>query len=532
MADQKLTFTKEPQGNLSELFSHLHLLRPDEEDEGTTYDNEIAASPIFTEAVRRHGQGQKRPLFSQYGLLGGQTNKMEKQNNMFTGSLTTAYKDPRIFHNVSAPSSVFICGSQGSGKSHSLSCLLENCLLPSEAGVLPHPLTGLVLHYDSFVSDAAAASPCEAANLASHSAVQVRVLCPPTNMVNIQSIYSRLPHVKVEQLQIDEQHLNTKRMLDLMAISSIQGGGMPLYLHVVTRILRELRIQQQTSRRAFNYAAFRRALLSQDNMTPGQMAPLQQRLDTLESFMVKRQVVEAAGVGPKQNKATSSLPDKGNSWIPKAGQLTIVDLSCPCVTPDAACALFNICVSLFLEQDNNIGRVIGLDEAHKYMTQSEESASASLTETLLSTIRLQRHLGTRVIISTQEPTVSPKLLDLCSITIVHRFTSPVWLRSLKQHLATDGMLDNENHGSVVDVEDESSQPDLERELLREILALRQGEALLFSPNSIIDVSQREGEGSREKSLGAIQLTKLGSRAIKIRVRKRMTQDGGRTVMAE
>jgi hypothetical protein len=47
------------------------------------------------------------------------------------------------------------------------------------------------------------------------------------------------------------------------------------------------------------------------------------------------------------------------------GSLTIVDLSCPCVTAEAACSLFNICLNLFLEQATSIGQVIALDEAHK-----------------------------------------------------------------------------------------------------------------------------------------------------------------------
>ena len=54
------------------------------------------------------------------------------------------------------------------------------------------------------------------------------------------------------------------------------------------------------------------------------------------------------------------------------------------------------------------------------------SAEASVfTDTLLSVVRLQRHMGVRVIVSTQEPTISTDLLNLCSVTIVHRFTSPV-----------------------------------------------------------------------------------------------------------
>lgn len=35
--------------------------------------------------------------------------------------------------------------------SHSLSCMLENCLIPRvPATQLPYPLTGLVFHFDSF----------------------------------------------------------------------------------------------------------------------------------------------------------------------------------------------------------------------------------------------------------------------------------------------------------------------------------------------------------------------------------------------
>jgi len=45
---------------------------------------------------------------------------------------------------------------------------------------LPRPLTGIVFHYDTFISDTGG-SPCEAAWLSSNPNVKVRVLCPPTN---------------------------------------------------------------------------------------------------------------------------------------------------------------------------------------------------------------------------------------------------------------------------------------------------------------------------------------------------------------
>lgn len=141
---------------------------------------DIRGSPIFTKAVHKHAlagsQENKVKPFTQHGLLAGALNE--------DGTLQNE-KDARIFYNITAPSSVFICGSQGSGKSHTLSCLLENCLMPSTANVLPRPLTGIVFHYDTFISDSGGA-PCEAAYLASNQGVEVRVLCAPTNRYQIE----------------------------------------------------------------------------------------------------------------------------------------------------------------------------------------------------------------------------------------------------------------------------------------------------------------------------------------------------------
>lgn len=238
-------------------------------------------------------------------------------------------------------------------------------------------------------------------------------------------------------------------------------------------------------------------------------------------------------------------------WTSKAGQLTIVDMSCPTVDPESACQLFNICLSLILEPEpSTVGRVIALDEAHKYMNNSGEAST--LTEQLLSTIRLQRHLGARVIISTQEPTVSPKLLDLCSVTIVHRFTSPEWLRAFQKHLADVSSFSrmlaqaaeelDGDHTTDEDTQDGDSEDSevggLTRVLMAltiqaqgnnaqeaamslggQIVQLRVGEALLFAPNALLSIQS----GAQPK--------KLGNGVLKVRIRARVTEDGGRSVMA-
>ena len=83
------------------------------------------------------------------------------------------------------------------------------------------------------------------------------------------------------------------------------------------------------------------------------------------------------------------------------------------------------------------------------------SASAGLREALLALSRQMRHYGMRVIISSQgmwrrglspaiilkvyiEPTVVPPvLLDLCSVAILHRFSSQSWWDHVAKHFSAD-----------------------------------------------------------------------------------------------
>jgi hypothetical protein len=116
-------------------------------DNSSNQNEEASLAPTFTGPVL----SQPELSLSQYSLLGGvkqiSTPRLPGQEDEFF------QKDPRIFFNVSSPSSTFICGSQGSGKSHTLSCILEGCLIPSKAGRLLNPLTAIVFHYDTFICD-------------------------------------------------------------------------------------------------------------------------------------------------------------------------------------------------------------------------------------------------------------------------------------------------------------------------------------------------------------------------------------------
>ncbi|KAI1269579.1 hypothetical protein F5Y18DRAFT_422530 [Xylariaceae sp. FL1019] len=96
--------------------------------------------------------------------------------------------------------------------------------------------------------------------------------------------YARLPNVHIEELRLNEADLNTKRMMELMAVGT---RSMPLYMHVVQRILRDLRLEQQGKGTRFSYEAFPQRIMSED-WRAEQLAPLLQRLETLESFLARR----------------------------------------------------------------------------------------------------------------------------------------------------------------------------------------------------------------------------------------------------
>jgi DNA helicase HerA-like ATPase len=123
----------------------------------------------------------------------------------------------------------------------------------------------------------------------------------------------------------------------------------------------------------------------------------------------------------------------------------------------------------------------------------------SLNESLLQTIRLQRHYGARVIVSTQEPTLLTDLIALCSVTIIHRFSSPEWFSAIRRHIPTTAEgRDN---------------------LLRRIESLTTGRAIVYSPNAVLGLDKR---GSLITGTGTM---------IDVKVRRRITSDGGRSVLA-
>ncbi|KAK7985572.1 hypothetical protein PG988_003194, partial [Apiospora saccharicola] len=443
-------------------------------------------TPIFASGVDSFIQSKQGPeappLIPQYGLIGIQ-------------ALATDIpaEDKLVLANMNVPWSAFICGSQGAGKSHTLSCLLESYIDKSSGtGKLLNPLAGLVMHYDNFTNNTTT-QLCEAAYLCS-SGIPVNVLVCPSHIWTMKRLYANLPGIgsksprpRVMPLYLSESQLNISRILKLMAVDPTTSN-MPLYMDVVMNITRQMAMEGPT----FSYAEFRRRL-EQVKWVKGQDGPLNMRLQLLDTFMAPSPLT----------KTTKPAQADEDIWAFAPGSLTIVDLSDPFLSSDDACALFSICLSIFLEDRGICGRVVALDEAHKFLAQSGEARI--LTGELTSIIRQQRHTGTRVIIATQEPTLAPELIDLANATFVHRFLSPAWYKTLEGHLAAAS---NPGRGST---------------LFETIVTLKTGEAMLFCPTALLSiVTSGQGPG---------KLKALGNDYIQVAIRKRTTADGGKSITA-
>ena len=129
----------------------------------------------------------------------------------------------------------------------------------------------------------------------------------------------------------------------------------------------------------------------------------------------------------------------------------------------------------------------------------------------MSIIRQQRHLGIRVIIATQEPTLDTRLLDLCNVVIVHHFSSPAWFDVLKGHLA----------GS----RGEKERSDMINEIFRTIVKLKTGHALIFAPRAMLHTNTGAGVGTEA-------IARLGDGYVRVLIRPRVTADGGRSITAQ
>ncbi|KAI9454617.1 hypothetical protein F5148DRAFT_1229087 [Russula earlei] len=444
--------------------------------------HELLTAPLLTRGAYRIKNVQQ--AVAQYGAFG---TIVESRLSVAKSNIITPDEDStRLYLNTNAPFSAVICGVQGSGKSHTTAVILENMFVAGcrALGRLVRPLSGLVLHVGE-TGDCAA--PCEAAYV-SVSVIDnavpppVRVYVAPSSLTRMKKVYSHLgDNLEVKPLYFSERELDAPAFLSLMAVNSSDHA--PLYMQTVLSVLRELGDN-------YTYDAFMTKLEDRKrDMNPGQKAGLRQRLELLQT-----------------NSPNAADTKEEKRFAP--AMVTIIDLSDPFVDPTMAGAIFEICIRLFQRANVDTGKVLIVDEAHKYL--SEANASTGLTQTLLSLVRQQRHLSMRVIVSTQEPTVLPSaFLALCSVMILHRFASPSWWEHLKKHISAKM----------------SSDDAFDR-----VVKLKTGDALISCPTGLY-ASRTKGSEESGTDGSSTRLMHFSRNFIVVRTRKRVTADGGASLLA-
>ncbi|MGI8552043.1 MAG: hypothetical protein ACR2PL_14845, partial [Dehalococcoidia bacterium] len=166
----------------------------------------------------------------------------------------------------------------------------------------------------------------------------------------------------------------------------------------------------------------------------------------------------------------------------RPGRLIIVDLRDEFVEKEQALGLFVTMLNVFSGAGlggEPFNKLIVFDEAHKYM-------GGPLIGHVVEVIREMRHKGVTAIIASQDPVnVPPAIIELSSVVAVHRFNSPNWLRHIQKSLAALG--------------------DLTPAMLA---SLAPGEAFVWANRATDPIFMR--------------------RAIKVKIRPRVTKHGGST----
>jgi hypothetical protein len=305
-----------------------------------------------------------------------------------------------------------VFGVQGSGKSYSVGAIAEMAVLPaSPISSVTCPLATVYFHYhrsDSCPPEhAASVAPNDA--LAEVSTLErsygispaglsdVVVLVPPGKVAQRRH---ELAGMTVHPLLFGPAELGADDWRDLLCASSSDA----LYVRQMLALLRRERdrLRVDTIREA----------ITGGTLAPPAVRLAQDRLELAEEYV---------------------RDDANVAEVLRPGRTVIVDLRDEWIEREDALALFLILMRVLTRRrpdSEHFNKLLVFDEAHKYMSDG------ALTAALVEAVREMRHLGASLVIASQDPLSIPQsVLELSSIVLLHRMTSPRWLKHLQGALA-------------------------------------------------------------------------------------------------
>ncbi|WP_369151482.1 hypothetical protein [Streptomyces sp. R17] len=315
----------------------------------------------------------------------------------------------RVALDLNETHTISLFGVQGGGKSYTLGSIIEMASLPSPpVNELPHPLATVVFHYSrtmdyapEFTSmarpndDKAQLKVLKERYGAEPRALEDVLLLAPADQVAERR--RQFPGIAVQPLAFSSTELQASHWRFLMGAV----GNQSTYIRQLTRIMR-------AHRNDLRLDVIRQGVA--DSGMPDHVKDLaQERLNLASDYI-------------DDNAQLTSLI--------RPGRLIIVDLRDEFIEKDVALGLFVVLMQLFADARSggeHFNKLVVFDEAHKYID------SPDLVAGLVETVREMRHKGMSVLVASQDPPSVPiSLIELSDHIILHKFTSPAWLKHLQK----------------------------------------------------------------------------------------------------
>lgn len=362
---------------------------------------------------------------------------------------------------------ISLFGVQGAGKSYTIGSVTEMVLKQySKVNKLPAPMAGVIFHYSESMDYAPEFTSMIYPNdersqleklkaeygAEAHSVKDVILLAPEAQVELRKAQY---PDLEVHAIGFDSSELSVRDWLFLLAAL----GNDSAYIKELKQIMKACRYNM-------SLANIRQGVANSNHLSASQRALANTKLDFAEEYI--------------------SDGCKLQQYL-RPGRLIIVDLRDEFIEKDEALGLFvvmlNIFSSVMTVDGKAFNKFIVFDEAHKYMNNKD------LVESITTAIREMRHKGVSIMIASQDPMSLPtEIIELSSMVVMHRFSSPAWVKHVQKAITP-----------------------LQTLTATEMAALGSGEAYLWA-NKATDKS-------------------ITQRPIKISIRPRVTKHGGDTIQA-
>ncbi|MET7283305.1 hypothetical protein ABZS29_34080 [Kribbella sp. NPDC005582] len=304
---------------------------------------------------------------------------------------------------------ISLFGVQGGGKSYTLGSLIEGATLPASGiNELPRPLATIVFHYSrtqdyapEFTSmikpndqDAQLAILRNRYGAEPNALDDVVLLTPAAQVVERRAEF---PGVDVQPLLFGSGELQAAHWSFLLGAV----GNQAMYIRQLKQIFRA-----------------NRASLSLDTIRRGVGASTM--ADNMKDLAFQRLDLAAEYIDDSVRISDYVRP----------GRLIIVDLRDEYIEKDESLGLFVVLMQLFAEATDTDGRfnkLVVFDEAHKYID------SPDLVDVLVESVREMRHKGMSILVASQDPpSVPTSLIELSDVVIMHKMTSPAWLKHIQK----------------------------------------------------------------------------------------------------